>query len=92
MLAGRHEHLLSTVKRCKLSWFGHVYRHGTLHKIVPQGVVDGSRHTGRLDKSLKDNAMELTGQSTSSGLHIADDSSRRAVIATEVYVGVPNDA
>ena len=34
ILAGRQELLLSTVERRKLSWFGHVYRHETLPKII----------------------------------------------------------
>ena len=37
ILARRQELLLSTVKRCKLSWFGHVCRHGTLPNIILQG-------------------------------------------------------
>ena len=41
--AGRQELLLSTVKRLKLSWFGHVCRHDTLPKIIlaykEQGMV-----------------------------------------------------
>ena len=36
VLAGRHELLLSTVNRCKLSCFGHVGRRDTLPKIILQ--------------------------------------------------------
>ena len=43
ILARRQEHLLSTVKRHNLSWFGHGCRHNTLLKITLQGTVDGSR-------------------------------------------------
>ena len=55
ILDGRQELSLSTIKRCKLSWFGHVCRHDTLPK---QGTVEGSRHVGRLRKSWKDNIKE----------------------------------
>ena len=47
ILAGRQELLLSTVKRRKLSWFGHARRHDTLPKIILQGTVDGGRRRGR---------------------------------------------
>ena len=34
------ELLLSTVKHTKLLWFGHVWRHDALPKIILQGTVD----------------------------------------------------
>ena len=40
-LARRQELLLSTVKRCKLSRFGHVCRHNTMPTITLQETVDG---------------------------------------------------
>ena len=36
-LAGPQEPLLATVKRRKLTWFGHVTRHNSLPKTVLQG-------------------------------------------------------
>ena len=36
ILAGHQELFLSTVKRRKLSWFGHVCRHDTLPKIYKE--------------------------------------------------------
>ena len=64
ILAGRQELLLSTAKRRKLSWFGHVCRHDTLPKIILKGTVD-RRRRGRPRKSRKDNIKEWTGQSMS---------------------------
>ena len=58
ILAGRQELLLSVVKRRKLSWFGHVFRHDALQKMILQGSVGGRRHRGRLHKSFKDNVEE----------------------------------
>ena len=37
ILAGSQELLLSTIKRRKLSWFGHVCSHDTLLTIILQG-------------------------------------------------------
>ena len=45
---------LSTIKRCKLSWFGHVCLHDTLLKIIVQGTLDCSRRRGKPHKSWKD--------------------------------------
>ena len=90
ILAGRQELLLSTISRRKLSWFGHVCHLDTLPKIILQGTVDGSRHSGRPRKSWKDNMMTTSaGQSLSSLLCIADDRVRWAVIAADTSVGVP---
>ena len=51
------ETLLSTVKRRKLRWFGHVVRSNGLAKTVFQGTVQG----GRPRKRWEDNIKEWTG-------------------------------
>ena len=38
---------LSTIKHCKLSWFGHVCQHDMLLKTILQGTVQGGHHKGR---------------------------------------------
>ena len=48
--AGPQEHLLSTVKRRKLLWFGHVTRHDGLSKTILQGTIEGQRKRGRQKK------------------------------------------
>ena len=60
---GRQEPLLSTVKRRKLSWFGHTLRHDGLCKTVLQGTVEGQRKRGRQRKQWQDNIKEWTGKS-----------------------------
>ena len=44
---GKQEELLTTVKRRKMAWFGHVTRHQTLSKTILQGTVQGSRKRDR---------------------------------------------
>ena len=78
ILARRQDCLLSTVKRRNLSWFGHVCHHYTLPKIKREGTVEVVRRTGRPLKLWKDIVNELTGQSLSSLVRIADDRSRQA--------------
>ena len=77
ILAGRQELLLSTVKRRKLSWFGHmsVVMIHWRRLYVPKRTVDGSRRRGIPHKSWKNIIKEWTGQSMSSLLRIADERS-----------------
>ena len=82
---GRLEFLLPTIKRCKLSWFGHFCCHATLAKIK-----GGSSGRGKLRKSWNSNIKEWTGLSLSSLLHIAGVGSQWATItATQTYVEYP---
>ena len=44
---GQHEDLLTTIKRPKLQWYGHVYCSSGLAKTILQGTVKGGRGQGR---------------------------------------------
>ena len=57
---GSHEDLLTTVKRCKLQWYGHVSRLSGLAKTILQGTVKGGRRQGRQRKRWED-IREWTG-------------------------------
>ena len=52
---------LTTVKRRKLKWFGHVTRSSGLAKTILQGTVQGGRRRGRQRKRWEDNIKEWTG-------------------------------
>ena len=56
--SGPYEDLLSTIKRRKLIWFGHVIRGGGLAKIVLQETVRGGRKRGKQKKRWEDNIAE----------------------------------
>ena len=58
---GPHEDLLTIVKRCKLQWYGHVFRSSGLAKTILQGTVKGRRRQGRQKKRLEDSIREWTG-------------------------------
>ena len=53
--------LLTSVKRCKLKWYGHVTRSSGLAKTILQGTVQGGRQRGRHRKRWEDNIKEWTG-------------------------------
>ena len=90
VLTGRQEFLLSTFKRHKLSWLGHVCRHDTLPKNhTIHGTVEDNRRMERPRKSWMDNIKEWTSQSLSLLLRIADDGNWWATITAEASVGVP---
>ena len=44
---GPYEDLLTSVKRRKLKWYGHVTRSSGLAKAILQGTVQGGRRRGR---------------------------------------------
>lgn len=52
------ESLLSTVKRCKWVFFGHVTRHNILSKSVLQSTFGGSRHRGDHSKNWVTNVSD----------------------------------
>ena len=58
---GHHEDLLTTVKKCKLRWYGHVTRSSGLAKTILQGTVRGGRRRGGQRKRWEDNIKEWTG-------------------------------
>ena len=58
---GPHEDILTTVKRRKLKWYGHVTRSSGLAKTILQGTVQGGRRRGRQKKRWEDNILEWTG-------------------------------
>ena len=58
---GPHEDLLTTVKRRKLQWYGHVSRSSGLAETILQGTVKGGRRQGRHRKRWEDNIREWTG-------------------------------
>ena len=58
---GPHEDLLTTVKRRKLQWYGHVSRSSGLAKTILQGTVKGGRRQGRQRKRWENNIREWTG-------------------------------
>ena len=57
---GSQEPLLETVKRHKLTWFGHVMRHDSLSKTILRGILEGGRRRARQRKCRIDNVKEWT--------------------------------
>lgn len=83
---GPHEDLLTTVKKRKLRWYGHVTRSAGLAKTFLQGTVQGGRRRGRQRKRWEDNIREWTGLELSVTLRRAENREewRRTVAKSSV--------
>lgn len=88
-LIGVQEPLLATVKRRKLTYFGHSMRHQSLNKTIIQGTIEGGRKRGRPKKNWLGNILEWTGMDLSGVLTVTQDRERWRRIAAEVALQSP---
>ena len=70
---GQHDDLLTTIKKRKMKWYGHVTRADGLAKTILQGTVQGKRRRGRQKKKWADNINEWTGRSFASTQALSHD-------------------
>lgn len=87
--AGEQEPLLSTVKRRKMTWYGHVTRHTSLSKTIQQGTVEGNRGRGRQKKAWMDNIKEWTDCSLQTLLRSAEDRERWRFLTAQAFTVTP---
>ncbi|KAJ8366703.1 hypothetical protein AAFF_G00345230 [Aldrovandia affinis] len=73
---GRHDDLLTIVKKRKLRWYGHITRSSGLAKTILQGTVQGGRKWGRQKKRWEDNIQEWTQLRLSETVRGAEDRER----------------
>ena len=69
---GPYEELLSTVKRRKRKWYGHVTRASGFAKTVLQGTAWGGRRRGRQRKRWEDNIWDWMGLELSDAVRRAE--------------------
>ena len=70
---GPYEDLLTTVKRRKLKWYGHVSRSSGLSKTIMQGTVKGGRRRGGQRKRWEDNIKDWTCLRAAESLRVSKD-------------------
>ena len=84
---GPYEDLLTTVKRRKLKWYGHVSRSSGLSKTIMPGTVKGGRRRGGQRKRWEDNIKDWTCLRAAESLRVSKDRNgwrevvRRSVMA-----------
>ena len=70
---GPYDDMLTTVKKRKLKWFGHVSRSSGLAKTILQGTVKGGRRSGRLKRGWENNISEWSGLKFCNALREAEN-------------------
>ena len=83
--------LLTTVKRRKLKWYGHVTRSSGLSKTIMQGTVQGKRKRGRQRKRWTDNIKEWTGMTYAETQALAHDRDRWGMLVRSSIMQRPYD-
>ena len=82
---GPYDDILTTVKQCKLKWFGRVSRSSGLAKTILQGTVQGGRRRGRQKKRWENNIAEWTGLKFCNAVREAENKLKwRERVATSV--------
>ena len=82
----KHEDLLTTVKRRKLQWYGHVSRSSALAKTILQGTVKGGRRQGRQRKRMEDNIRERTGLEFAKSQRAVENSEKWRKLVAKSFV------
>ena len=81
-----HKDLLTTVKQCKLRWYGHITRSSRLAKTIMQGTVQGGRRRGRQIKRWEDNIREWTGLTLGAAMRKAERREEWREMVARTYV------
>ena len=88
---GQHDDLLTTIKKRKMKWYGHVTRADGLAKTILQGTVQGKRGRGRQKKKWADNISEWTGKSFASTQALSHDRQRWNQLVRRSSMKRPHD-
>ena len=82
----QHADLLTTVKRRKVQWYGHVSCSSGLAKTILQGTVKGGRRQGRQRKKWEDNIREWTGQEFGKSQREVENREKWRKVVAKLYV------
>ena len=86
-----YEDLLTTVKKRKLRWYGHVTRTNGISKNILQGTVQRKRRRGRQRKKCTDNIAEWTGKNFAETQILAYDRKRWRTLVHRLSMQCPYD-
>ena len=89
ILVGKYEPLLTTIKRKKLSYYGHLCRHDSLSKTVMQGRVEGTRVRGRPKKDWMANIIQWTDKTVGELLEKVKDRNGWRIFIVVVLEMIP---
>ena len=86
---GPHEDLLTTLKRRKLQWHGHVSRSSGQAKTILEGTVKGGRRQGRQKKRWEDNIREWTGLEFAKSQRAVENREKWKKLVAKIICGAP---
>lgn len=89
---GEHENLITTIRKRKLKWYGHVTRSSGLAKTILQGRIEGTRRRGRPNKQWLHNITEWTGKSVAETSITAHDRKEWRKLVDRNSTWRPNDS
>ena len=88
-LIGKYEPLLSIIKRRKLKYYGHIYRHDGLAKTILQGKVEGKIEKGRPRNNWMHNISKWTDRSTSELTRMTEDREKWKTFVVDTCLMIP---
>ena len=86
---GPLEDLLTTVKRRKLQWYGHVSRSSGLAKAILLGTAKGGRRQVRQRKRCEDNIREWKGLEFAKSQRAVENREKMEETGCEIICGAP---
>ena len=86
---GPQEDLLTTVKRCKLQWYGHVSCSSGLAKTILQGTMKWGTRQGRQRKMWEDNIREWTGLGFAKSQRAVENGEKWKKLHLKIICGAP---
>lgn len=83
----RERELLTTIKRRKTAYLGHIYRNNKydILKLIIEGKIEGKRGPGRRQHSWLKNIRDWTGMNTSTLIRTTQDRNKYAEIVANLH-------
>ena len=72
-LADEQLYIIQTIKKRKITYFGHIIRRNNTHRLLLEGPLEGERNTGRPRTEWMTNITELTGIRYEDFVRLAQD-------------------
>ena len=72
-LADERLHIIQTIKKRKITYFGHMIRHNNIHRLILEDPLEGKISRGRPRMKWMTNITEWTGMRCEDLVRIAQD-------------------
>ena len=72
-LADEQLYIIPTIKKRKITYFGHMFRRNNIHRLLLEGPLEGKRSRGRPRTEWMTNITEWTGMRYEDLVRLAQD-------------------